>query len=584
MIDDPVSALALILSVGIGAQWLASRIGIPAIVLMLGSGLLVGPVLGILDPDEIFGPVLTPLIGAGVGVLLFEGGLTLRWDQIGKTTRTVVVRLLTVGVVVSFAGATAITLLATDLPRGVAILFGSLMVVTGPTVVIPLLATARLRPRVGGILRWEGIIVDPVGAVLGVSILEVLLLEDGSVGAAMLALGRITVVGCLVGAVVAGALVFVLDRHLVPDHLRGALSLVAAIGSFAIANGLYSEAGLYSVTVAGILLANQRRVPIKPMISLYEHLAALILAAIFVVLAARVDPDTLSSNLVPALIVLLGLVLIVRPAAVLASTYGTSLTMAERAYLSSLAPRGIVAASVSAVFGASLTREGVPGGEDLAAITFLVVCGTVLIYGPLAKPLGAKLKVAIPEPTGVLLIGARRWARYVGNALSDLGVPVMLMAEDNDRAAAARADGLLVFAGDFEGPDLETAVEALGARLAIVGSGAEVLDAAVIDRVIEKIGRSRVFRVARDDNHAEALSAGEAREGKRALAPATQERLSELLDEGATIRALSVDQALTHRDRPILAVSEKGIPRLVNDDDEVRPAEGDRLVVLRLPG
>src|SRR5699024_6079020 len=229
-------------------------------------------------------------------------------------------------------------------------------------------------------------------------------------------------------------------------------------------------------------------------------------------------------------------------------------------------------------------REGVPGGEDLAAITFLVVSGTVLIYGPIARPLGAKLKVAIPEPTGVLLIGARRWARLVGNALSELEVPVMLIAEDDGRAAAARADGLLVFAGDFEGSDLDTAIGALGARLAIVGSGAEVLDAAVIDRVVEQLGRSRVFRVARDDNHAEALAGGEAREGKRALAPATQERLSELLDEGATILPLPVDQTVTHRDRPILAVSAKGIPRLVNDEDEVRPSEGERLVVLRLPG
>lgn len=584
VIDDPVSALALVLAVGIGAQWLAGRIGLPAIVLMLGSGLMVGPVLGLLDPDEVFGPVLTPLIGVGVGVLLFEGGLTLRWDQIGNTTRKVVIRMLTIGVVVSFAGATTVTLLATDLPRGVAVLFGSLMVVTGPTVVIPLLATARLRPRVGGILRWEGIIVDPVGAVLGVSILEVLLLDEGTPGAAFLALARITVVGCLVGAVIALLLVAVLDRHLVPDHLRGALSLVAAIGSFAIANALYSEAGLYAVTVAGILLANQRRVPIKPMISLYEHLASLILAAIFVVLAARIDPDTLSSNLLPALVVLLGLVLIVRPAAVAASTFGTSLTIAERAYLAGLAPRGIVAASVSAVFGASLAREGVPGGEDLAAITFLVVCGTVLIYGPLAKPLGAKLKVAIPEPTGVLLVGARRWSRQVGNALSDLDVPVMLLAEDDRRATNARSDGLLVFAGNFEGSDLDDAIKGLGARLAIVGSGAEVLDAAVIDRVVEQVGRSHVFRVARDDDHAEALDAGEAREGKRALAPATQERLSELLDEGAMILALPVDQAVTHRDRPILAVSRDGIPRLVNDDDEARLSPGDRLVVLRLPG
>lgn len=583
MIDDPVSALAFILAVGIGAQWLAARIGLPAIVLMLGSGLLVGPVLGVLDPDEVFGPVLTPLIGLGVGVLLFEGGLTLRWDQIGSTTRRVVVRLLTLGAVVSFIGATSLTLLVTDLPRGVAVLFGAIMVVTGPTVVIPLLATARLRPRLGSILRWEGIIVDPIGAVLGVAVLEVLLLENGSPAGAAGALARITVVGCVIGAVIAGGLVMVLEHNLVPDKLRGALSLVAALGAFAVSNAVASESGLYAVTVAGIALANQRRVPIKAMLELYEHLASLILAAIFVVLAARIEPETLSSNLLPALVILVGLVLIVRPLAVMVSTAGTSLTRMERVYLASLAPRGIVAASVSAVFGATLAGNGMRGGEDLAAITFLVVCGTVLVYGPAARPLARRLQVAIPEPNGVVLVGARRWARLVGGALSDLDVPVMLLAEDEDAAVSARAEGLLVFAGDFEGEDLGSALDAVGARLAVIGSGAEVLDAVAVDRIVERLGRSQVFRVARDDGHAEVLTGGEAREGRRAFAPATQERLAELLDEGATILALDADQVPSHRERPLVAVDRHGVPRLVEGDDD-KPRSGERVIVLRLPG
>jgi len=585
MIDDPVSALALVLAAGIGAQWLAGRVGLPAIVLMLGAGLLVGPVLGLVDPDDAFGPVLTPLIGLGVGVLLFEGGLTLRWDRIGTTTRAVVLRLLTIGAAVSFVGATGAALLATSLPTGVAILFGAIMVVTGPTVVIPLLATARLRPRVGSILRWEGIIVDPVGAVLGVCVLEVLLLDGGSAAEVARALARITLVGSLIGLVIAFALVVVLDRHWVPDHLRGALSIVAAVGAFALGNEVSSDAGLYAVTVAGITVANQRRVPTKPMLDLYEHLSSLILAAIFVVLAARIEPEALSANLLPALGVLAVLVVVVRPLTVLAATLGTSLTRAERAYLALLAPRGIVAASVSAVFGASLVQHGIDGGEDLAAITFLVVCGTVLVYGPLARPLARGLRVAVPEPVGVVLVGARRWARLVGAALAELDVPVLLLAEDEEAAAEARDAGLLVYAGEYEGSELVEALDGLGARLAVVGSGAEVLDAAVVDRIVDHLGRSQVFRVARDEAHADALARGEAREGRQAFAPVNQAHLAELLDDGASILALpdAVASTPTHRDRPLLAVDPAGVPRVVRGDDD-HPAPEDRLVVLRLPG
>ena len=442
MIHDPVAVLAVAVALGVGAQWLANRLRLPSIVLMLAVGLLVGPGLGLIDPAETFGDeLLSPVIALGVGLLLFEGGLGLRWAEIGSTTRRVVLRLLSVGVLTTLVLTSIAALALTDLPRGVAILFGAIMVVTGPTVVIPLLRQARLRPRLGRILRWEGIIVDPVGAVLGVSVLEVLLVEDGSLGEAIVAVARTTVVGCAVGALVAVALLVVLGRHWVPDHLRGPLSLVAAIGAYALANELGTDAGLYAATVAGVVLANQRQVAIEPIVELHEDLATIILATIFVILGAGVQAETLTSNLVPAALLLVVLVVVVRPVAVLVSTAGTPLTRKERIYLASLAPRGIVAASVSAVFGFELTEAGLPGGEDLAAITFLVVAGTTVVYGPLARPLAHRLQVDTPEPTGVVLVGARPWARRLGAALSDIGVPVLIVAESEELADQARGGG-----------------------------------------------------------------------------------------------------------------------------------------------
>ena len=580
MIHEPAAVLALAFGLGIGAQWLGTRLRLPSIVLMLAAGLLVGPALGLIDPSDTFeDELLSSMIALGVGLLLFEGGLSLRWAEIGSTTRRVVVRLLTLGVLVTLAlGATAAALL-TDLPRGVAVLFGSIMVVTGPTVVIPLLRQARLRPRVGRILRWEGIIIDPVGAVLGVSVLEVLLLDDGTIGEAVVAVGSITVVGCVVGAVVAAGLVVVLDRHWISDHLRGPLSLVAALVAYAIANELGTDAGLYAATVAGVVLANQRRVAIEPIVELHEHLAALILAGIFVILGARVEASTLTDNLVPAALLLAVLVLVVRPLAVLVSTAGTSLTGKERTYLAALAPRGIVAVSVSAVFGFELTEAGLPGGEDLAALTFLVVAGTTIVYGPLARPLARRLQVDVPEPTGVVLIGARRWARALGTALTDLGVPVLVVAETDELADEAREAGLLVYAGRLEGDDLASALDGVGGRLAVVGSGAEALDAFGVSRVTRHLGRANVWRIARDDEDQRAQE-GEAHEGRRAFRDLTQEHLDQLLaDHGAGVVALDPGQAASESQMPLIAVRADGVPGMATSREPTR--NDDRLVVLQ---
>ena len=580
MIHDPVAVLAAAVALGIGAQWVAGRLRLPSIVLMLAVGLLVGPGLGLIDPAETFGDeLLSPVIALGVGLLLFEGGLGLHWAEIGSTTRRVVLRLLSVGVLTTLVLTSIAALALTDLPRGVAILFGAIMVVTGPTVVIPLLRQARLRPRLGRILRWEGIIVDPVGAVLGVSVLEVLLVEDGSLGEAIVAVARTTVVGCAVGALVAVALLVALGRHWVPDHLRGPLSLVAAIGAYALANELGTDAGLYAATVAGVVLANQRRVAIEPIVELHEDLATIILATIFVILGAGVQAETLTSNLVPAALLLVVLVVVVRPVAVLVSTAGTPLTRKERIYLASLAPRGIVAASVSAVFGFELTEAGLPGGEDLAAITFLVVAGTTVVYGPLARPLAHRLQVDTPEPTGVVLVGARPWARRLGAALADIGVPVLIVAESEELADEARGAGLLVYAGRLEGEDLASALDGVGGRIAVVGSGAEALDAFGIDRVVRHLGRANVWRVARDEEDQRALRDGEAHEGRRAFDQITQEHLDEvLLHHGASVVALDPGVQAAETEMPLVLVTAEGTPKVAFSRET---GAGDRLVVLR---
>lgn len=577
-VHDPVATVALAIGVGIGAQWVATRARLPAIVVMLGAGLAVGPGLGLIDPDAAFGDLLAPFVALGVGILVFEGALGLRWADISATTRSVVGRLLTIGVVVSFVGASLAAYLLTDLPKGVAVLFGAIMVVTGPTVVIPLLRQARLRPRVAGILRWEGIIIDPVGAVLGVSVLEVLLVDHGTVGQALFALLRTTAVGCSVGLVGAVVLVEVLHRHWVPDHLRDPLALAITVAAFAAANGLRADAGLYAVTVLGVALANQRRVATASILALFEHLGSIILAVLFVVLAARVEPEVLRSNLVPALALLAALVLVVRPLAVIASTAGTNLKARERAYLAVLAPRGIVAVSVSAVFGAALVHEGIAGGDDLAAITFLVVAGTTLVYGPLAGPLARRLRVDVPEPKAVLLVGAGRWVRALAAALGEAGVGALVVAESPPAAEQAREDGLLVYGGRLAAEELTQAIEGIGARLALVSTGAESLEAFGSDVVVATLGRAGLWRVARDDEHHRHLVDGEAWEGRLAFDGTTHERIDRALEEGATIAVLDPGTRPADDHLPLLVVDAAGIPAVVGPGHQLQGA--DRAVVV----
>jgi Kef-type K+ transport system membrane component KefB len=324
------------------------------------------------------------------------------------------------------------------LPFKVSLLLGAILIVSGPTVVLPLLRHISPRGRTGPILTWEGIAIDPIGAVLAVLVFEGFNRTGGAAtGHAVLGLLRTVVVGGSLGVFGGWALVQALKRYWIPDHLQVPISVALVVGIFALSNAGQHESGLLAVTVMGVWAANSD-VSVRHILEFKEHLRVLLISCLFILLASRLGNEALGSFSWTWVAFLAVVLFIVRPVAVWASTRGSRLSREEKLFLAWMCPRGIVAAAVASVFGLELVRDGVEGAEVLVPLTFFVIVGTVVIYGLTSGPLARRLGLAIPDPQGVLLIGAHAWAREIGLALQKEGVVVQLVDLNRRNVLAAR--------------------------------------------------------------------------------------------------------------------------------------------------
>jgi NhaP-type Na+/H+ or K+/H+ antiporter len=396
MIEEPLLGLGSIVALGIGAQWLASRLGIPSILCLLVVGLIAGPVVGLIDPDALLGDLLPPVVSLLVAVILFEGGLNLRVSEV-RGVRKVVRRLISVGVLLTWVLTSFAAYFLLGLGVQISALLGAILVVSGPTVVLPLLEHARPAERLNSVLKWEGILVDPIGAILAVLVFQgILAANSGEDPGSLLAGFALTfLAGSLLGAAGGGFLFVVLARGWVPENLRNGVTLATVLVAFAVSDLIRSESGLLAVTIMGMALANQRRVSVEGIVEFKEELRDLFLAILFIVLSARLGLEELASvATLGTLVFVLVLILLVRPAAVLVSTFRSDLEWSERAFLSWMAPRGIVAASVASVFGLKLADAGISGAEALTPLAFLVILTTVAVYGLTTAPVARRLGVA----------------------------------------------------------------------------------------------------------------------------------------------------------------------------------------------
>ncbi|NPV62677.1 MAG: sodium:proton antiporter [Methanotrichaceae archaeon] len=463
MSDHYLFYLASIIGLGIGAQWLAWRFKLPSILLMLILGFLAGPVTGFLDPDALLGEMLFPFISLSLAIILFEGGLSLRVSDLLKT-RLVVRNLLTIGVLSTWTmtAILAYFVLGMDLP--LAILLGSIMVVTGPTVIIPLLMQIRPIGRVGPIAKWEGIMNDPLGAMLSLLVFEALL-SVGLREAALSTAGGIlktVIVGGSIGLLAAIFMVIALRRFWIPDHLQETVSLMVVVTAFAASEVLQEESGLFAATIMGIALANQKMVDVRNIIEFKENLRTLLISSLFIILAARMPLGYIYFANLSSLMFVLALILIVRPVAVMLSTANSGLSWQEKAFLSWMAPRGIVAAAVSSIFALRLSESGYLMSEALEPVTFLVIATTVAVYGLSAPLVARRLGLAQPEPQGVLIVGAHPWAREIASILKSEGFCVLLVDTSSHDIYEAYKTGLPTYYGSILAEDVMEEIDLVG--------------------------------------------------------------------------------------------------------------------------
>jgi NhaP-type Na+/H+ or K+/H+ antiporter len=435
--------LAIIVGVGMAAQWIAWRTQVPSIILLLVAGLLLGPVFSLIDPDAFLGGTLFPVVSLSVALILFEGGLDLPPREL-RSTGTVVRRLITVGAIITFLVAAWGAEQMFDISRGAAAVMAAVLVVTGPTVVGPLLRFVRPSGRTGPMLRAEGILIDPIGATAALVAFEVALTDEPgeAISAVLGVIGLTLLAGAGIGFLLAYVLDHALRRFLIPDHLGNPIALAIVIVGFVISNEVQEEAGLLTVTVMGIWLARRDSAAVRQLLEFNESLRTLLISALFILLAARIEPEQLRDVAVPSLMFLALLVFVARPLGVIVSTVRTGLTWRERLFLMVMAPRGIVAAAVSAIFALRLEEEGVRGAELIVPIVFLVIIGTIVVYGFLAGPIARALDLAEARANGVLIVGAHSIARGLAKALSDLDVKTMLVDTDPYNVTRSVALGL----------------------------------------------------------------------------------------------------------------------------------------------
>lgn len=588
----PVMAFALVGALGVGSQWAAWRLRMPAIVLMLFAGIIVGPVLGIFDPARDIGPLMGPIISIAVAIILFEGGLTLNFHSLQDAVKGVR-RLVFIGAPLGWLTSTLALRFGAGLSWESATVFGGIMIVTGPTVIAPLLRTARLSRRPAALLQWEAIINDPIGALAAVLAFEVVLVLNTTttIGHALsdllIGIGFATALGWAAGYGLAKSF----KRGWVPEFMKVPVLFSLLLAIFAVSDNVLHESGLLAVTIMGIVIANSNLPSYEELRRFKEHATVLLVSGVFILLAASLDFGALQKLDIRAALFVAIVILVARPFTVLASLLGSGIPFREQLLVAFTGPRGVVLVAVAGLFGERLLALGFEDAALIAPLAFVLVAVTVVLHGFTLAPFARSLELTGADTPGVVIIGGSPWTTRFAEALQKAEIPVLMTDPNFGNLRAARTAGIETFSGDILSEAAEQRVELVSYATLVAATSNDAYNTLVATDLAPEFGRDNVFQVMREKTESARHQLPRTLGGRKFGPEETHAGMNRLMAEGWTFRVTRLTQEFTFeqwratRDQSklIARISAAGEIKLIRKDEEVKGAPEVRIIALRPP-
>ncbi|MBW8198921.1 cation:proton antiporter [Flagellimonas abyssi] len=503
--------LAGIIILGIIAQWVAWRFKLPAILPLILIGLLVGPIATLYTEDgsKLIEPIwngekglfpgegLYYFVSLAISVILFEGGLTLKRAEISNVG-PVITKLITIGTVVTFFGAGVTAHYVFGLSWQISFLFSGLIIVTGPTVITPILRNIPLKKDVSAVLKWEGILIDPIGALVAVLVFEFISVGEGQAftQTALIEFGKIILFGTTFGFTFAHALAFAIKRNFIPHYLLNVVSLSTVLLVYVESDLFAHESGLLAVVVMGMVMGNMNLPNIKELLYFKESLSVLLISILFILLAANINISDLELiynwNTVALFAVI---VFLIRPIGVFLSAQGSNLKFNEKLFIGWVGPRGIVAAGIASLFGSKLVSRGEPGAEYITPLVFMIVLGTVLLNATTARFFAKLVGVFLKKSEGILIIGASKLSRLIGNYLRKNNRHVVLIDNNQNNVEKAKKLGLEAITANIFSDTLTDNIELndMGYLMALTGNSD--INKFAINKFQRQFGENGAFRL-----------------------------------------------------------------------------------------
>ena len=516
--------LAGIIILGILAQWVAWKFKIPAILPLILIGLLVGPIAAAYlseDGSKWIEPIwngtkglfpgesLYYFVSLAISIILFEGGLTLKRSEI-KNVGPVITKLITLGSAITFFGSGVLAHYIFNLGWDLSFLFAGLIIVTGPTVITPILRNIPLKKDISTVLKWEGILIDPIGALVAVLVFEFISVGGGSgfTKTALLEFGKILLFGTTFGFTFAHALAYAVNKKLIPHYLLNVVSLSSVLLVFVLSEMFAHESGLLAVVVMGMVLGNGKLKNLKELLYFKESLSVLLISILFILLAANINIEDLMLLYTWKTALLFAIVVfVIRPLAVFASTYNSKLKLNEKLFISWVGPRGIVAAGIASLFGSKLMNQGVEGAEYITPLVFMIVLGTVLLNATTARMFAKMVGVFLKKSNAILLVGASDPARVIANYLKGKGKRVILIDSNNNFVEQATSEGLEALKVDIYDDDLTDNIELNDVGYLIALTGSDMVNKYALSSFSEAFGEHGAYKLASSKEILEATEA-----------------------------------------------------------------------------